>query len=68
MGTVVAVYRNKGTELAYESGEPTDANAASGFFYRDPGGWGSVDADLAPPPVPEIKPFAVTVKGIWVCG
>jgi hypothetical protein len=68
VGTVVAVYRNRGTELAYESGQPSDANAASGFFYRDADGWGIVDADLAPPPVPDIKPFAVSVKGAWDCG
>jgi hypothetical protein len=68
VGTVVAVYRNRGTELAYESGQPNDANAESGFFYRDKGGWGIVDADLAPPPVPDIKPFAVSVKGTWDCG
>ena len=66
--TVVAVYRNKGTELAYESGAPADAFAPSGFFERDPDGWGRVVADLAPPPVPEIRPFAVRVDGIWVCG
>jgi hypothetical protein len=66
--TVVALYRSKGTELAYESGQPTDANAESGFFYRDPGAWGFVDADLAAPPVPDVKPLAVSVKGIWDCG
>ena len=66
--TVVAVYRNKGTELAYESGQPADAFSASGFFEKDPDGWGRVVADLAPPPVPEIRPFAVKVDGIWTCG
>ena len=50
--TVVAVYRNKGTELAYESGSPADVFSASGFFEKDPDGWGRVDAQLAPPPVP----------------
>jgi hypothetical protein len=65
--TVVALYRNKGTELAYESGQPTDANAQSGYFYRDPGGWGIVDAELAVPPVPDVKPLAVSVKGTWDC-
>jgi hypothetical protein len=52
--TVVALYRNHGTELA--------------CFYRDPGGWGIVDADLAVPPVPDAKPLAVSVKGTWDCG
>jgi hypothetical protein len=66
--TVVALYRNKGSELAYESGQPTDANAQSGYFYRDPGDWGIVDADLAAPPVPDVKPLAVSVKGTWDCG
>ena len=65
--TVVAIYRKKGTELAYESGQPRDANAESGYFYRDPDGWGIVDAALAPPPVPDFKPFAVTAKGTWDC-
>ncbi len=66
--TVVAIYRNRGTELAYESGQPGDATAPSGFFYRDPGGWGLVDADLSAPPVPTLMPLAVKVKGFWVCG
>ncbi|HEX5909834.1 MAG TPA: hypothetical protein VFY44_05025 [Thermoleophilaceae bacterium] len=65
--TVVAVYRNRGTELAYESGAPADATAPSGVFYREPIG-GFVNASLAPPPVPEIRPFAVEVKGDWICG
>jgi hypothetical protein len=65
--TIVAVYRNKGMELAYESGQPADADAESGVFYRDPTG-GFVNASLAPPPVPEIRPFAVEVNGTWTCG
>ena len=67
MGTVVAVYRNKGTELAYESGQPNDATAETGVFYREPS-WGFVDADLAAPPVPDITPLVVTAKGKWDCG
>ena len=66
--TVVAIYRNKGTELAYESGSPADVLTPSGFFEKDPDGWGRVDAQLAPPPVPEIRPYAVRVAGIWICG
>jgi hypothetical protein len=66
--TVVALYRNRGSELTYESGQPTDANAESGYFYRDSGGWGIVDADLAAPPVPDVRPLAVSVKGTWDCG
>ncbi|HYI34972.1 MAG TPA: hypothetical protein VEX39_00075 [Thermoleophilaceae bacterium] len=65
--TVVAVYRNRGSELAYESGQPADVTASSGVFYRDAVG-GFVNASLAPPPVPTIMPFAVEVKGDWVCG
>lgn len=67
VGTVVGIYRNSGTELAYESGQPTDANSPSGFFYIDPGRWGIIDADLAVPPTSTTNPLSVFVKGTFDC-
>ena len=66
--TVVALYRNRGNELAYESGAPGDATQPSGSFFRHPLNWGYVDAELAAPPVPTIMPLAVKVAGAWDCG
>jgi len=68
IGTVVAIYRNRGTELAYESGAPADASQATGFFFRHPLNWGYVSAQLAAPPVPAIMPLTVKVAGAWDCG
>lgn len=68
VGTVVAIYRNRGTELAYESGAPSDASQPSGSFFRHPLNWGYVDAELAAPPVPTITPLAVKAAGAWDCG
>ncbi len=68
VGTVVAIYRNKGTELAYESGAPGDATQPSGSFFRHPLRWGYVDAELSAPPVPTLMPLAVKAAGAWDCG
>lgn len=67
VGTVVGIYRNSGTELAYESGQPNDATIPSGFFHIDALRWGIIDADLSKPPTATINPLAVFVKGTWDC-
>ena len=67
VGTVVGIYRNSGTELAYESGQPNDATSPSGFFHIDVGRWGIIDADLGRPPTATINPLTVSVKGTWDC-
>ena len=66
-GTVVGIYRNSGTELAYESGQPNDATARSGFFHIDKDRWGIIDADLAKPPTATAEPLSVFVKGTFDC-
>jgi uncharacterized protein (UPF0333 family) len=66
-GTVVGIYRNSGTELAYESGQPTDAQSSSGFFHIDAGRWGIIDADLGKPPTATAEPLSVFVKGTFDC-
>ena len=67
VGTVVGIYRNGGTELAYESGQPNDATNPSGFFEIDAGRWGVISAALARPPTAEAFPLSVFVNGTWDC-
>ena len=66
-GTVVGIYRNSGTELAYESGQPHDATSPSGFFEIVTGGWGVISAELARPPTATAFPLSVAVNGTWEC-
>ena len=65
--SVAGIYRNQATELAYETGQPSDAFSPSGEIYIG-GAWGLIEAGMARPPDSGGNyPLNVSVSGTWAC-